>query len=52
MLLDAAKKHAEHTNSKALILETDWDNLRAQALYERNGYKKEESVYHYTLYLK
>jgi ribosomal protein S18 acetylase RimI-like enzyme len=52
MLLDAAKAHAEQTNAKALILETDWDNVRAQALYERNGYRKEESVYHYTLNLK
>ncbi|TMU84960.1 GNAT family N-acetyltransferase [Bacillus sp. BHET2] len=47
MLLDAAKAHAELTNAQSLILETDWDNVRAQALYERNGYIKEDRVYHY-----
>ena len=52
MLLDAARQHAEQTNAKTLILETDWDNVLAQALYEKNGYQKEESVYHYTLTLK
>ncbi|PFA68301.1 GNAT family N-acetyltransferase [Bacillus sp. AFS015802] len=52
MLLDAARMHAEQTHSKALILETDRDNVGAQALYERNGYRKEELVYHYTLHLK
>ena len=52
MLLDAAKVHAEQTNAKSLILETDCDNLQAQALYEKNGYKKDESVYHYTLTLR
>lgn len=52
MLLEAAKKHAEQTNAKSLILETDSDNMQAQALYERNGYKKDDSVYHYTLKLK
>ena len=52
MLLEAAKKHGEQTNAKSLILETDWDNVQAQALYERNGYEKDDSVYHYTLNLK
>jgi ribosomal protein S18 acetylase RimI-like enzyme len=52
MLLDAAKAHAEQTNAKFLILETDRDNTQAQALYERNGYRKEESVFHYTLHLR
>lgn len=52
MLLDAARQHAEQTNAKSLILETDLDNVQAQALYERNGYKRDESVYHYTLTLK
>jgi ribosomal protein S18 acetylase RimI-like enzyme len=52
MLLDAAKDHAEQTNAKSLILETDWDNVHAQALYEKNGYIKEDTVYHYTLPLR
>lgn len=52
MLLEAAKDHAVQTNAKAVILETDWDNVQAQALYEKNGYIKEETVYHYTLNLK
>ncbi|MFC7786280.1 GNAT family N-acetyltransferase [Rossellomorea sp. GCM10028870] len=52
ILLDAAKEYAEQTNAKSLILETDRDNVHAQALYEKNGYIKEETVYHYTLPLK
>ncbi|MCC5803689.1 GNAT family N-acetyltransferase [Rossellomorea vietnamensis] len=52
LLLDAAKEHAVQTSAKSLILETDRDNVQAQALYERNGYVMEETVYHYTLKLK
>ncbi len=52
MLLDAAKAHAQQTHAKSLILETDWDNVLAQALYERNGYIKESKVFHYTLSLR
>ncbi|MCR8848991.1 GNAT family N-acetyltransferase [Rossellomorea sp. SC111] len=52
MLLDAAKEHAVQTNAKSVILETDRDNVQAQALYEKNDYIKEETVYHYTLNLK
>ncbi len=50
-LLDAAKEHAINTEAKHLILETDRDNVYAQKLYEKNGYKKEDTVYHYTLTL-
>ncbi|MGR3762709.1 N-acetyltransferase family protein [Rossellomorea sp. NS-SX7] len=48
-LLEAAKEHALQTESKNVILETDWDNVHAQHLYEKNGYVREDNVYHYTL---
>jgi ribosomal protein S18 acetylase RimI-like enzyme len=48
-LLEAAREHALRTESKNIILETDWDNMHAQHLYEKNGYEREDQVYHYTL---
>ena len=49
MLLDGAKEHALHTGAKSLILETDWDNVSAQRLYEKNGYERDDKVFHYAL---
>lgn len=48
-LMFAAKKFAEDTGSKGLILETDLDNVQAQNLYDKLGYIKQDSTYHYFL---
>jgi len=51
LLLEAAKSHAEQTQSKGLELSTAVTNAIGQRLYERNGYKKDEEFYHYYLSL-
>ena len=49
-LLDAAKEYGRTTMAKWLMLETAHDNYSAQALYEKNGWKRVEEVfYHYSL---
>ncbi len=48
-LMEAARSFAEATDSKGLILETDWDNTQAQALYDGLGYEQQNSTYHYFL---
>ncbi len=48
-LMNAARAFAEATNSKGIILETDWDNVQAQKLYDKLGYEKQDSTYHYYL---
>ncbi|MCX7552490.1 GNAT family N-acetyltransferase [Marinicella sp. S1101] len=48
-LMHAARDFAESTHSKGIILETDWDNVQAQKLYDKLGYQKQESTYHYFL---
>jgi GNAT superfamily N-acetyltransferase len=40
-LLNAARQHGCETNSKWLMLQTGCDNAAAQALYEKNGWRKE-----------
>lgn len=40
LLLNKAKQHAIQTQTKGIGLETSEDNVRAQALYESLGYKK------------
>ncbi|WP_064094250.1 GNAT family N-acetyltransferase [Rossellomorea aquimaris] len=52
MLLDGAKEHAIQSGAKSLILETDWDNVFAQKLYEKNDYERDTKVFHYTLPLQ
>lgn len=47
-LLNEVKKFAAETNARGVILETDSDNLIAQKLYEKNGYKKDPAI-HYLL---
>jgi GNAT superfamily N-acetyltransferase len=49
-LLQAAREHAERTQSKGLELMTAHDNHAAQALYESMGWKRDETFYTYTLY--
>lgn len=48
-LMDAAKQYAIETGSKGLALETDDDNIIAQNLYEKQGYKKDNETSHYFL---
>lgn len=48
-LLDAAKDFAVRTKAKGLELSTAVDNDTAQRLYEKLGYQKDESFYHYFL---
>lgn len=51
-LMAAAHDFAKETNSKGIILETDWDNVKAQKLYDKLGYEKQNSTYHYFLATK
>ncbi len=46
-LLEAAKAHARATGAARLSLATAHDNTRAQAVYERNGWKREQRFRHY-----
>lgn len=48
-LLYAAKGFAIHTKAKRLTLATAIDNYAAQKLYEKAGYTKDETFYHYQL---
>ncbi|WP_416828170.1 GNAT family N-acetyltransferase [Ectobacillus polymachus] len=50
-LLDAAKKYALQTEAKSLELQTAPDNKIAQKLYEKNGYQKDTTFFHYSLNL-
>nr|WP_263323441.1 GNAT family N-acetyltransferase [Neobacillus sp. Marseille-Q6967] len=46
-LLQAAITYAKETGAKGLLLETASDNLTAQRLYERIGFKKETTYFYY-----
>jgi ribosomal protein S18 acetylase RimI-like enzyme len=48
-LMTAAKSFAVSTKSKGIILETDLDNIQAQALYDKLGYRKQTDTHHYFL---
>ena len=50
-LMDRARQHAEETKAHQLILETATDNLTAQRLYEKLGYKRDNEFYRYALAL-
>jgi ribosomal protein S18 acetylase RimI-like enzyme len=45
-LLEAAKTFGRETHAAWLLLETAVDNLAAQALYEKNGWKKTEDLFY------
>jgi len=45
-LLDAAKEFARTVKSKWLMLQTANDNYSAQALYKKNGWKKETDLFY------
>lgn len=51
VLLDAARRHGEATGASGLMLQTDRGNVAAQALYEREGWRREEGYYWYELAL-
>lgn len=48
-LMDRARQFAEATQADGLMLETATDNLTAQRLYERLGWKRDEEFYRYFL---
>ncbi|WP_394185036.1 GNAT family N-acetyltransferase [Metabacillus halosaccharovorans] len=50
-LMTQAKEFAVETNTAGILLETSKDNVKAQALYELEGYAKEDTVYFYNLSL-
>ena len=45
-LLEAAKTHARATGAVRLSLSTAHDNARAQSVYERNGWLREQRFWH------
>ncbi|MFF2887251.1 GNAT family N-acetyltransferase [Paenibacillus sp. NPDC057967] len=51
LLLEQAKRHGQLTGAKGIELSTAPDNLIAQALYEKNGYERDETFLHYFLTL-
>ncbi|MDN5882641.1 MAG: GNAT family N-acetyltransferase [Nitrosospira sp.] len=48
-LLRAASEHASQTSASGLILQTGRDNRNAQALYEREGWRRQDNYYWYDL---
>ncbi|CAA9431073.1 MAG: hypothetical protein AVDCRST_MAG37-607 [uncultured Rubrobacteraceae bacterium] len=48
-LLAETRRFAAETGAKGLTLVTAVDNLPAQRLYERMGWKRDETFYHYHL---
>ena len=50
-LLKAAQEMGAETSSRWLMLQTATDNLRAQKVYERNGWERDEAyfVYNYPI---
>lgn len=46
-LLEEARRFAAETGAKGLVLATAVNNLPAQRLYERMGWKKDETFYHF-----
>ncbi len=45
-LLETAKHFAKSRNSKWLLLQTGADNFHAQALYEKDGWKKQSDFFY------
>jgi hypothetical protein len=44
--LEASKAYAKTTHSKWLLLETASDNLNAQSVYEKNGWKRVNDIFY------
>lgn len=51
-LMDHARQFARSSGALGVELSTAKDNLGAQALYEKLGYKRDEEFYHYELVLQ
>lgn len=51
-LLDAARQHGLSTGATSLTLQTGQDNTTAQALYEREGWIRQDDYYWYDLPLQ
>lgn len=51
LLLDAARNYAILTKAKGIEFATAIDNVKAQRLYDRNGYQKDEGFIHFYLSL-
>lgn len=51
-LLDATLSYAKAQGIDELILETQRNNVRAQALYESIGFVRDNEFFHYSLTLK
>jgi GNAT superfamily N-acetyltransferase len=50
-LLKAAREYAEQSGASELMLQTHHDNRAAQALYEREGWRREDAYYWYAFKL-
>jgi ribosomal protein S18 acetylase RimI-like enzyme len=46
-LIQTAIEYAEETGAKGLLLETGQENVTAQRLYEKIGFKKESNYFYY-----
>ncbi|MDD1780032.1 GNAT family N-acetyltransferase [Enterovibrio sp. ZSDZ35] len=51
LLLERADQLAEETDSAFIMLSTAKDNVKAQHLYEKNGYEKDEGFFTYLKHL-
>jgi ribosomal protein S18 acetylase RimI-like enzyme len=49
--MERSRQHGEETNAGQIILETATDNAKAQRLYEKLGYKRDEEFFRYALAL-
>jgi GNAT superfamily N-acetyltransferase len=45
-LLNAAKDYGRQTDAKWLLLETAFDNYKAQSVYEKNGWIKQTDFFY------
>ena len=45
-LLNRAKDYGRHTDAKWLLLETAFDNYKAQSVYEKNGWIKQTDFFY------
>lgn len=48
-LIKETRKFAEQTDAKGLVLETHSENIQAQKLYDKTGFKKDKEHYYYFL---
>lgn len=49
LLLQSAQQYAEQTKAKGISLSTSINNEKAQMLYERYGFEKDNEFFHYYL---